>query len=188
MDLILGGCVQAMAELLNLFLDEKNLVMAGRSHHCLLQKTQCHGCGVTSGVTYAQLIRHWVLDVFQMQELPHYKYKQSLSSVLDNEDVSQDIKLVGINKPSNSECMAHCWLGRLGLQYGKQPNGMYIDGHEHEDVVQYMTGFVQSFKQYECCFHLFDDNSDELLRPCGFPVPEAAGHFHLILVTHDKLT
>ena len=38
MDLILCGCVQSMVALLNLFLDEKNLVMAGRSHHCLLQK------------------------------------------------------------------------------------------------------------------------------------------------------
>ena len=154
-----------------------------------------------------------------MQELPHHKYKWSLSSVLDNEDVSQDIKLklgekmktasikatdlvnyvaspkiqewfklVGTNKPSISECIAHCWLGRLGLWHGKQPNGMYIDGHEHEDVVQYMTGFVQCFKQYECHFHHFDDNRDELLHPCGFPVPEAASHFHLILVTHDKLT
>ena len=47
---------------------------------------------------------------------------------------------------------------------------------------------MQCFKQYKRCFHLWDDNSVELPPPRGFPVPEAAGRFQLILVTHDEST
>ena len=41
---------------------------------------------------------------------------------------------LGIDRPSISECTAHCWLVELGWQYGKKQNGMYIDRHEHEDM------------------------------------------------------
>lgn len=65
-------------------------------------------------------------------------------------------------------------------------NGMYIDGHEREDVVLYRSAFVQRFKQYERRFHLWDDNGEELPPPRGFPVPEATGRFRLVLITHDE--
>ncbi|KAH8980098.1 hypothetical protein EDB92DRAFT_1762144, partial [Lactarius akahatsu] len=68
----------------------------------------------------------------------------------------------GIEKPSISEHMAHCWLGRLGWRYEKQKSSMYIDGHEHKDVVQYRSAFVQRFKQYKRCFHVWDNNGEEL--------------------------
>jgi hypothetical protein len=73
--------------------------------------------------------------------------------------------------------MAHRWLERLGWWYGRQQNGMYVDGHKHEDIVQYRNAFVQHFKQYEQCFHLWDDDGKELPPPSGFPVPRAIGRF-----------
>jgi hypothetical protein len=48
----------------------------------------------------------------------------------------------GIDRPSISVCRSHCWLARLGWQYGKQWNGMYIDGHKLEDIVEYRQKFV----------------------------------------------
>ncbi|KAH9175824.1 hypothetical protein EDB89DRAFT_2133737, partial [Lactarius sanguifluus] len=62
---------------------------------------------------------------------------------------------------------------------------------QREDVVEYRNTFIQRFKQHERHFHIWDDNGEELPPPRGFPVPEAtraAGHFRLILVTHDKST
>ena len=64
---------------------------------------------------------------------------------------------------------------------------MYIDGHEHDDVVEYRKGFVECWKEYEKCFVIYDNNGNVLSTPTGFPVPQGV-HFQLILVTHDKST
>ena len=66
---------------------------------------------------------------------------------------------------------------------------MYIDGHEREDVVEYWSKFVEGFHQYERCFHIWDNDGNELPHPSGFPVPEAcraSGRFCLILIMHDE--
>jgi hypothetical protein len=63
---------------------------------------------------------------------------------------------------------------------------MYIDGHEHEDVVEYRHGFVERFHQYDRRFHIWDDDGNELPHPSGFPVPAAHECFRLILVTHNE--
>ena len=112
----------------------------------------------------------------------------NLVNVVASLRIQEKFNNTGINKPSICKRMAHRWLSKLGWRYGKQVNGMYIDGHEHADVVQYWEAFMQRFKQYEQHFHLWDNNSIELPPPHGFPVPEAAGHFQLILVMHDEST
>jgi hypothetical protein len=94
----------------------------------------------------------------------------------------------GIDKEVISERTAHRWLGELGWKYGKQKNGMYIDGHEREDVVAYRCAFVERFRQHEQRFHIWDDEGHELPRPSGFPVPGAIGRFRLILITHNEST
>ena len=32
---------------------------------------------------------------------------------------------------------ACCWLKKLNWRYTQKKNSMYVDGHEHEDVIQY---------------------------------------------------
>ncbi|KAH9013430.1 hypothetical protein EDB84DRAFT_1640459 [Lactarius hengduanensis] len=198
MDPILHGHIQAMAGTLNLFVDE-DLGYTWRQASLIFAKSQ--NCGVSR----ARSIRQWVLIFLQSRDLPLHKYNWTRSTVLGDEDISQEVqfelgemmknrsikaidlvnviaspkmqeqfKQAGVNKPSISERTAHDWLGSLGWRYGKQQNGMYIDGHEREDVVQYRSSFVQRFKQHERRFHLWDDNGEELPRPCGFLVPEAA--------------
>ena len=211
-DPILRGRIQAMVGVLNLFLEE-DLHYTWRQASLIVAKSQSHG------VARARSIRHWVLSFLQTRNLPHPQYSGTHSTVLEDEDISQEIQFelaqkkktgsikatdlvevvaspriqekfnhAGINKPSISERTAHRWLSKLGWRYGKQVNGMYIDGHERADVVQYREAFMQRFKQYERRFHLWDDNGVELPPPHGFPVPEAAGRFRLILVTHDEST
>ena len=55
----------------------------------------------------------------------------------------------GIDKQAISECTAHHWLQHLSWCYGAMRNGMYLDGHEHEDVVAYRNAFVARWKGYE---------------------------------------
>lgn len=43
----------------------------------------------------------------------------------------------GICKPSISTRTANRWLKKLDWRYQRARNGMYIDGHEREDVVAY---------------------------------------------------
>ena len=55
----------------------------------------------------------------------------------------------GISRTSISECTACRWLKRLDWRYGPMRNGMYLDGHEHEDVAAYRDDFVARWKEYE---------------------------------------
>ena len=43
----------------------------------------------------------------------------------------------GVCKQSISKKTAICWLKKLDWRYEGLKNGMYIDGHEREDVVAY---------------------------------------------------
>ena len=112
----------------------------------------------------------------------------NLVDVIASPKIQKQFKNAGIDKPFISECTAHRWLRTLGWQYGKIKNSMYIDGHERKDIVQYRTTFVDRFQQYERQFHLWDDNGEALPCPNGFSVPEAAGWFQIILITHDEST
>ena len=81
------------------------------------------------------------------------KNHQVDAKVLVNVILSLEIQLrfqqSGIDRPSISTCMAHRWLAKLGWQYGKQRNGMYIDRHECEDIVESWSKFVEQFHQYK---------------------------------------
>jgi hypothetical protein len=49
----------------------------------------------------------------------------------------------GISKASISTKTATRWLKKLDWRYESVRNGMYIDGHEREDVVAYRRAFVE---------------------------------------------
>jgi hypothetical protein len=60
-----------------------------------------------------------------------------LIDVVSSDEMQAQFVQSGIDKQSISEHTAHRWMEKLGWKYGKQKNGMYIDGHEREDVVEY---------------------------------------------------
>jgi hypothetical protein len=80
---------QAMVGLLNLFLDE-DLGYTWRQASLVAAKSQSQG--KSQGIAHARLIRHWLLDFIQTQQLPHHKYKRTHSTVLEDEDISQEIQ------------------------------------------------------------------------------------------------
>jgi hypothetical protein len=87
----------------------------------------------------------------------------------------------GISRTSIAEHMARRWLQQLSWRYGAMCNGMYLDGHEREDVVAYRNAFVARWKVYEKQFHTWDSGGVDHWPQNAFPVE--GGWFQLILVT-----
>jgi hypothetical protein len=117
-----------------------------------------------------------------------YLKAQDVVEIVASPKLQEIFERKGISKPSISVRTALRWLEKLGWTYGKLKHGMYLDGHERSDVVEYRQAFVERWMRHELRFHRWDHDGTELPRPNGFPVPGAIGRFHLILVTHDEST
>jgi len=72
----------------------------------------------------------------------------------------------------------------LDWRYGCKQNGIYVDGHEWEDVVTYRMEFLARWNEYEKKMVTYNRNSNINSTPSGFPVPQCH-QFQLILFTHD---
>ena len=126
----------------------------------------------------------------QLQITAHTKGQYIAAShvveVVASKEVQDKFTSSGITKPTITERTACRWLQKLNWRYGPTQHGMYLDGHERPDVVAYREAFVERWKQYERCFHLWGNDGNLLPPPQEFPVP--GGRFCLILVTHDEST
>ncbi|KAI0721788.1 hypothetical protein C8Q72DRAFT_890182 [Fomitopsis betulina] len=101
-------------------------------------------------------------------------------------EVQEKLAAVNGEKPVTiSARTGRRWLKKLSWRYTRVRKGMYIDGHEREDIVAYRNGFVVCWKEYEKCMTKFDEDGNPIEPQHGFPVPQT-GCFKLILVTHDK--
>lgn len=166
-------------------------------------------------ISYARQIRLWIYHYLHFNELPIPSYNTSGSSILDDDAFSAELQLYLISQSKDGYIRAHDiidyvtsppvkerygakvkditlrtaqrWLHWLSWRYTWKKNGMYVDGHEREDVVEYRKQFVQRWKEnYEKWFILYDDSNGSVLsHPTGFPVPEGE-RFRLVLVTHDE--
>ena len=81
---------------------------------------------------------------------------------------------------------ARMWLHRLGIHYKRLGKGVYVDGHEREDVVEYRQQvFVPKWLELRKRFCIFDP-SDEA---SPWKIPPGLGHEKgIVLVTHDEST
>jgi len=74
----------------------------------------------------------------------------------------------------------------MEYHYGRPKNGMYIDGHEHEDVMEYHTKvFLPFWFSIEEQMMTWDNNNEPIF-PCGmamFPQKKC-----VVLVTHNEST
>ncbi|RPA74773.1 hypothetical protein BJ508DRAFT_195691, partial [Ascobolus immersus RN42] len=89
-------------------------------------------------------------------------------------------------RTSITERQIRRWLHKLGYSWKDILKGVYIDGHEREDVVQYREAFVQRMQTiYESGLLLkLDPDSGEVIWP--EVVPE--GCKPIVLLTHDEST
>jgi hypothetical protein len=212
LDVIVQARIAAMAGLLNIYTDN-DMGYSWRKASEMVSRMQGRGAN------HARHIRQWTMGFLKERDLPFHRLNQKRGTIIDDEDIAEEIKtqmkekasrgflkaedlveivaspsmqavfaLKGISKPSISTRTALRWLESLGWTYGKLKNGMYLDGHERSDVVEYRRAFMERWMGYERRFHRWDNDGTELPRPIGFPVPGAIGRFRLILVTHDEST
>ena len=208
LDVFFRSRITTMVGTLNLYLDPQ-LSYSWREASVLAAKAAGHG------MRYARNLRIWIRRFLNSGKLPLHRYGTYHSSILEDEDFAQDIQnhLMKISKkgyiraqdivdyvatPEVQERLgtkargisvrtARRWLAKLNWRYTRTSKGMYVDGHERNDVVEYRKAFVGRWKEYEKRFVTFDNDGNELAKPPGFHVAEI-GRFRLYLITHDELT
>ncbi|KAJ3739722.1 hypothetical protein DFH05DRAFT_1406735 [Lentinula detonsa] len=115
---------------------------------------------------------------------------QDVVEIVASPEIQTRLAAAGIQKRNIKERTARDWLQKFKWRYSKRKNGMYIDGHEREDVVEYRKGFVKRFlTQYNPRMHTWDKVGNET-RPSTYvlPTPNGARSCRLILITHDEST
>jgi len=208
LDIFFRSRITAMGATLNFYLDPE-LSYSWRESSVLAARAMGHG------VTYARKLRKWIKDFLHDEKLPLHRYGGYHSSILEDEDFRRDIQLhlteiakkgyiraqdivdyvatrevqarLGTRARGIHVRTARRWLHKLNWRYRQKKKGMYIDGHEREDVMEYRRGFVERWKEYEKRFVIYDNDGNVLSTPTGFPVPQGV-RFRLILVTHDEST
>jgi hypothetical protein len=208
LDVFFRARIMAMVGCLRLYLDSY-MHYTWRQASLIVAKS--HG----RGVTYARKIRTWLHRYMSRGDLPLHRYGGSHSSILQDDDFAHDLKLylleisdkgylraqdvvdyvarpeiqekLGGDKTKISLRTGQRWLKKLDWRYGRKKKGMYIDGHEREDVVNYRKEFIERWKEYEKRMVTYDNGGNIQTTPKGFPVQQGA-RFRLILVTHDEST
>lgn len=211
-DLVTQRRIQEMLGLLNLYLDG-GLHLSWRKTSILISTSQGEGKVAHARRIRERTVRFLQTEVLPIHRLVQARWtvlsdediaseiksrvvEKSTKGFVKAEDVvdlvaSPEMQVIfaekGISKPSISKRTAARWLQKLDWRYQKTRNGMYIDGHEREDVVAYRRAFVERWKTYDMRFHKWDNDGCELPRPNGFPLPDN-GPFRLVLITHDEST
>ncbi|THU75878.1 hypothetical protein K435DRAFT_706193 [Dendrothele bispora CBS 962.96] len=123
-----------------------------------------------------------------------YITAKDVVDVVASAEIQEKLKEAGIEKRAVTERTGREWLKKFKWRYSKKRNGMYIDGHEREDVVAYRKSFVDRWQtQYAPRMYTWGNDDDEKFTghaPKGFvlPVHLCGRPFRLILVTHDEST
>jgi hypothetical protein len=211
LDLVTRRRIQGMLGHLNLYLDD-GLSLGWKKASVFVSKTQGHGETHARRIREWNMnfLQSRALPLHRLgqarsavlrdediaSEIQKRIIERSKNGFVKAEDVvdlvaSPEIQRVfsekGICKSSISKKTATRWLQKLDWRYQGTRNGMYIDGHEREDVVAYRREFVERWGTYERRFHQWDNDGHELPRPNGFPVPDGLP-FRLVLITHDEST
>ncbi len=210
LDVIFHAQITSMVGVLNLYLNTK-FCYTWRNASFIVAKTQGQGIKharnlcrwILDFIWYECLPLHhygqarWTVledeDVSQTLQLQlgertkvgHIK-AANVVKIVSSPEMQANLRWIRVCKLTITKWTACDWLKKLDWRYKQKKNGMYIDGHEWEDVVQYRKVFVAWWKEYEKCFHKWDNNGNPLPLPTGFPVP--GSHFHLILITHNEST
>jgi hypothetical protein len=91
--------------------------------------------------------------------------------IVASQDIQDRLKASGIEKRQISERTARRWLRTFKWRYSQKKKGMYIDGHEREDVVSYRQKFVtQFFNQYTPQMYTWDHGGKETTPATGLPL------------------
>jgi hypothetical protein len=78
-----------------------------------------------------------------------YLKASDIVDIVAGPNVQAMLSNIGICKPMITEQMARNWLQMLEWRYTQTWNGLYVDGHERDDIVQYQKVFIAWWKEYE---------------------------------------
>lgn len=84
---------------------------------------------------------------------------------------------------------ARKWLNRLGYKWKEVQKGVFYDGHEREDIVEYRKKFLEEMKKLLPYFVEFGE--DGSILPKEYPDDCAIGEPNrrpIIMITHDEST
>ena len=114
---------------------------------------------------FAQGIQLWLVEIAK----DGYIKAEDIVDYVATPEIQEKLgsKAQGINV-----CTAQRWLQKLDWRYRKKKKGMYVDGHEREDVIEYRKSLVQQWGEYEKRMVTYDYNSNTNPPPNGFNVPQ----------------
>ncbi|KAJ7733169.1 hypothetical protein B0H16DRAFT_1769592, partial [Mycena metata] len=96
-------------------------------------------------------------------------------------------KGVPLQERTISVWTARRWLKSLDYRFGRRKNGMYVDGHERDDIVKYRMAFVKRWiEEYEPRIAKFNNDGVCTGLPGG-TCPDGKP-YRLIVATHDEST
>ncbi|KIJ52407.1 hypothetical protein M422DRAFT_156698 [Sphaerobolus stellatus SS14] len=160
------------------------------------------------GTTLARLLRMWTWDFLKNNDCLPINRAQGSKSMIEDEDLSAEIQehLQGLGKKyfsaidvyrflaqpetmirfnlkkAPTERTARRWLKVMEYRYGTGKNGMYIDGHEREDVVEYRNNiFIPLWESIESCMMTWTRDNVQV-EPRDSTKPK------IVLLTHDEST
>lgn len=208
-DVTFRSRITAMVSTLNLYLDP-DLSYTWRQSSALAAKA-----AGKNAISYGRSIRNWLHTYLHRKKLPLHNHGGGKSSILDDEDIRSQVQLHMMeaakkghitaqdlvdfiasremqeklpDKLSISERTAQRWLNKMNFRYARKPNGMYIDGHERPDVVEYRNKFVKRWQRHELRMLVYDENGKECRKPVGYKLDNPGQPFRLELITHDEST
>ncbi|EIW77797.1 hypothetical protein CONPUDRAFT_62226 [Coniophora puteana RWD-64-598 SS2] len=116
---------------------------------------------------------------------------QDVVDFVETDEMQEKMNKAGFPRRTISVRTACRWLKQLDWRFGRRKNGMYIDGHEREDVVEYRKAFVKRWmEEYEPRMVIYDNDGNVVKTPEGFVLQGkyAGQRFRVLLVTHDEST
>lgn len=164
-----------------------------------------------SMVHRARTIRNWAQFYIATNELPSLKQgrHQKTRTLIDDEDVQNACRTwlrsqtpdsicarlfarwvssslhVELDCPGPiiiSERTAQRWFHRLDFFLSERTQGLYFDGHERGDVVEYRKAFLQEMESYQSKMFTFSGENLEIITEPVLMHNEKP----IVLVTHDE--
>lgn len=90
---------------------------------------------------------------------------------------------LNLGKTTISENCARHWLKRLEYKLTTVKKGIYVDGHEQPDVVDYRKTFLNTIAENKHLWNMYSDKDLEIIQPTINP---GTGEWKHIPVHHDE--
>ena len=159
----------------------------------------------------ARSIRKWAQHFLETQSLPVHRQGTHIKtkSMIYDEDIARECRRhlksqvndsisahsfadwiknhlhlqVDLPRPvSISERTAIRWMHHLGMDYLRYSKGLYIDGHERSDVIEYRDAFLSRMSDHAKYFFRYDGDNMNIVTPPSLSSDQRPR----ILVTHDE--